>query len=138
MQMRKIRQEQMDEKRARRMKEFQDDRAKEMKDIEQCKKELQKEKDDAHIVKIAERKRLEKIKIANLEREKLLEARARKDAEEETRLAAEYIAKVDREQAARDKALEDRMSRYEEIGQQWADSGAGKRQRDPLSDRGRF
>jgi len=120
----------MDEKRARRMKEFQDDRAKEMKDIEQCKKELQKEKDDAHIVKIAERKRLEKIKIANLEREKLLEARARKDAEEETRLAAEYIAKVDREQAARDKALEDRMSRYEEIGQQWADSGAGKRQRE--------
>mmetsp|Transcript_22264 Transcript_22264/g.46258 ORF Transcript_22264/g.46258 Transcript_22264/m.46258 type:complete len:521 (+) Transcript_22264:57-1619(+) len=130
MQMRKIRQEQMDEKRARKMKEFKDNRAKELKDIEICKRELEKEKADAHEAKIVERKRLEKIKIANLEREKILEARRKADVEEDMRLAAEYIAKVDREQAARDKALEDRMSRYEEIGQQWADSGAGKRQRE--------
>ncbi|GMH51204.1 hypothetical protein TrRE_jg11897 [Triparma retinervis] len=130
MQMRKVRQEQMDEKKARKMKEFQDDRAREMKDIAACKRELEKERAAAHVVKVAERKRLEKIKIANLEREKIFEARKIEAAEEDARLAAEYIAKVDREQAAREKALEDRMSRYEEIGQQWADSGAGKRQRE--------
>ena len=48
----------------------------------------------------------------------------------EMKLAADYIANEEAKDAAREKALVDRMSRYEEIGQQWADSGAGKKQRE--------
>ena len=37
---------------------------------------------------------------------------------------------ADAEQARREQVLIDRMARYEDIGQQWADSGAGKKQRE--------
>ena len=120
----------MDEKRARRMKEFQDERAREIRDIEKCKNELQKEKEDAMKAKVAERARLEQIKSANLEREVMIANKKKEEAALEARLAAEYIAKVDREQAAREKALEDRMQRYKDIGEKWESSGAGKKQRE--------
>ena len=97
-QMRKVRQEQMDEKKARLNKVKEDDRAKELRDIEQCKRELRKEKDEMLKVKISERKRLDAIKVANLEREKMLEKKRQEDVAYEMRLAAEYIAKVDREE----------------------------------------
>ena len=129
-QMRKIRQEQIDEKMARKSKEVEDRRLMEAKTIKQVKAELQKEKDNALEKKEDERKRLEKIKIENLKREEMMERRKLADAEEEMRLAREYIARADKEQAAREKALEDRMSRYDSIGQQWAESGAGKKQKE--------
>ncbi|GMH75274.1 hypothetical protein TrLO_g13993 [Triparma laevis f. longispina] len=130
LQMRKIRQEQMDEKKARFAKMKADDRAKELRDIVACKRELKKEKDDVEKSKVEERKRLEKIKIANVEKEKVLEKKKAEAVAWEMKLAADYIANEEAKDAAREKALVDRMSRYEEIGQQWADSGAGKKQRE--------
>ncbi|GMH84911.1 hypothetical protein TrVE_jg10187 [Triparma verrucosa] len=130
LQMRKIRQEQMDEKKARFAKIRQDDRAKELRDIAACKRELKKEKDDIERSKAEERKRLEKIKIANIEKEKVLEKKKQKAVAWEMKLAADYIANEEAKDRAREQALIDRMSRYEEIGQQWADSGAGKKQRE--------
>jgi superfamily II DNA helicase RecQ len=76
LQMKKIRQEQIDEKVARKAKEQQDNRAKELRDIAKCQRELQKEKEVFHLRKEEERKRLEAIKAENLQREKLVEVRA--------------------------------------------------------------
>jgi len=130
LQMRKVRQAQIDEKQARKIAEKKKQREDDLKSIAICKRELLKEKEDIHKAKIQAFKSMEAIKLENLEREKLTEAQRLKDAEWEKQLAAEYIAKVDREQKARDDALVKRMERYEEIGQQWADAGAGKRQRE--------
>lgn len=130
LQMKKVRQEQIDEKKARKVKMAQDDRAKELRDIEKCKRELKKEQDQINAKKIEAMRAMEKIKLDNIENEKRLAIRKQEAANEEKRLAAEYIKRADEEQARRDKALDDRMKRYEDIGQQWADSGAGKKQRE--------
>jgi hypothetical protein len=130
LQMKKIRQEQIDEKQARIAKEKADRRAKEERDIAQCKKELRREQEDAQRRKNEAMAAMEKIKIENIKREAILAQRRQDAADEEKRLAAEYIRRADEEQARRDKVLEDRMKRYEDIGQQWADSGAGKKQRE--------
>jgi len=126
LQMRRIRQSQIDEKHARKLAEKQQQRDADIKAIAICQRELQREKDDLGKSKVKAFQAMEKIKLENIEKERLREIQRQKDDDWEKQLAKEYIAKVDREQKAREDALSQRMERYEEIGQQWADAGAGK------------
>jgi len=130
MQVKKVRQEQIDEKKARKAKLISDGKLKELKDIAQCKREILREEKIVQSRKDAAKAAMEKIKLENVENEKRLALRKIELADEEKRLAAEYIRRADAEQARREQVLIDRMARYEDIGQQWADSGAGKKQRE--------
>ncbi|GMI58553.1 hypothetical protein ScalyP_jg10967 [Parmales sp. scaly parma] len=132
LQMRRIRQSQIDEKHARKLAEKQQQRDADIKAIAICQRELQREKDDLGKSKVKAFQAMEKIKLENIEKERLREIQRQKDDDWEKQLAKEYIAKVDREQKAREDALSQRMERYEEIGQQWADAGAGKAQKEAM------
>jgi len=64
--------------------------------------------------------------VVESEKNEVLKQRRKEEAaEEDKKLMADYKARLDREDAKRAKALEDRMSRYEAIGNDWATSGAG-------------
>ncbi|CAM9707243.1 unnamed protein product [Ectocarpus sp. 13 AM-2016] len=98
--------------------------------LEDCKRKLAEEKER----QLQKRKQIaESLREMNRENVAKLAMREKKkisDAEEDKRLMQEYRERLDREQAERSAAHNRRLQRYEMIGNQWAESGAGKRQHD--------
>ncbi|CAM9688214.1 unnamed protein product, partial [Ectocarpus sp. 8 AP-2014] len=114
----------------RRERERQNRKVEEARILEDCKRKLAEEKERQlqkrkHIAEsLREMNRENVAKLAMREKQKIA------DAEEDKRLMKEYRERLDREQAERTAAHNKRLQRYEMIGNQWAESGAGKRQHD--------
>ncbi|CAB1101617.1 unnamed protein product [Ectocarpus sp. CCAP 1310/34] len=110
--------------------ERQNRKVEEAKILEDCKRKLAEEKER----QLQKRKQIaESLREMNRENVAKLAMREKQkiaDAEEDKRLMLEYRERLDREQAQRTAAHNKRLQRYEMIGNQWAESGAGKRQRD--------
>ena len=76
-------------------------------------------------MKRSERKRYQAMVDESARNEIVRQQEKEKQAAADRKLAADYKKKLDKEEAARAKALEDRMKRYEGIGEEWAKTGAG-------------
>ncbi|GMI12286.1 hypothetical protein TrVE_jg4535 [Triparma verrucosa] len=107
------------EKEARRLKEEAE------KDAARLARELKSSQDAALDLKRSERKRYQAMVDESARNEIVRQQEKEKQAAADRKLAADYKKKLDKEEAARAKALEDRMKRYEGIGEEWAKTGAG-------------
>ncbi len=98
--------------------------------LQHAKEEMEMERAKAEARRQQEFKHMESIKAENIrerERKKQQELIA---AEEKFRLMQEDIERTKQEEARRQAALEERIKRYEIIGEFWNNAGAGKKQRE--------
>ncbi|GMH77052.1 hypothetical protein TL16_g07279 [Triparma laevis f. inornata] len=107
------------EKQAKRMKE------EALKDAARLARELKSSQDAALENKRSERVRYQGMVEESARNEIVRQQEKEKQAAHDRKLASDHKKKLDKEDAARAKALEDRMKRYEGIGAQWATTGAG-------------
>eukprot|EP00903_Cladosiphon_okamuranus_P010163 g9623.t1 len=114
----------------RRARERQEQKLDDARLLAECKQKLAEEK-EAQLQKRNEVARLlREMNRENVAKLALREKQKLKEAEEDKRLMKEYQERLDREQAERAAAHKKRLERYEMIGNQWAEFGAGKKQHD--------
>ncbi|GMH67614.1 hypothetical protein TrRE_jg12679 [Triparma retinervis] len=123
--LRKMYSDQMEERRVQKEKEKLRQKIEAEKEAARLARELKSSRDKAARIKSEEKRRYQGMVSESAANEALRQRRKEKTAEEDKKMMAEHKARLDREDAKRAKALEDRMSRYEAIGNDWATSGAG-------------
>ena len=88
-------------------------------------RQLDQTRSDAAKVKQEERERYQQMQLTSKENEEFKMRKKEQDAQLDQKLMNDYKLKLERDDAMKKKALNDRMSKYESIGNQWATTGAG-------------
>ena len=123
--LRKMYSEQMEERRIEKEKEQLRQKIEAEKEAARLARELKSSRDKAARIKSEEKKLYQDMVSESAQNEVLRQRLKERAAEEDKKMMAEHKARLDKEDAKRAKALQDRMSRYEAIGNDWATSGAG-------------
>ncbi|CAN0039036.1 unnamed protein product, partial [Ectocarpus fasciculatus] len=98
---------------------------KEMLDIERCKAQLQGEVDEADRKRKSEKDRLAAIQAENAKQREIRAQRQRESDAADALLLKEHRQRMDAEEQARAAKLQQRMKRYEDIGNFWSERQAG-------------
>ncbi|CAM9689811.1 unnamed protein product, partial [Laminaria digitata] len=100
----------------------------EMQDIELCKAQLQSEVDDMERRRKTEKDRLASIQAENYKQREVRAQKQRESDDADAKLLKEHRQRVDEEEHKRAAKLQDRMKRYEEIGNFWSERGEGRKE----------
>eukprot|EP00752_Nemacystus_decipiens_P001813 g1751.t1 len=126
----KLREEQVKRLQAEKEKERQARMEKEKQDIELCKAQLQGEVDEVERKRKAEKDRLAAIQEENAKQREIRAQRQRESDEADAALLKEHRRRMDAEEQARATNFQQRMKRYEDIGNFWNERRAGNTEAD--------
>ncbi len=98
--------------------------------LQRAKEEMEMEKTKAETRRQQECKLMENIRAENKYERERKQQQELIAAEEDLRLTHEYVKRAEQEEARRHAVLEERIKRYEIIGNFWNNTGAGKKQRE--------